>query len=242
MNNLFSNSTLTPNDLQLLKEKYPDTYEKQIKKVQNGYPVQYLIGNVDFLNTNILVNEDVLIPRFETEYLVEKVIKKLQNNQNLKILDIATGSGCIAIALKKNLNAQVDCLDISKKALTLAKRNAKHNQVNINFYEIDILNTPLLKEYDVYISNPPYLPLNSKIDKYTSHEPALALYARHDGLEFYEKILNLIPNKPLLIAFEIGENESTDITSLAKTKFPQAKISIEQDLTGKDRYVFIEHF
>ena len=241
MNNLFSNSTLTPNDLKLLKEKYPDTYEKQIKKVQNGYPVQYLIGHVDFLNTNIFVNEDVLIPRFETEYLVEKVLKKLQNKQNLKILDLATGSGCIAIALKKNLNAQVEALDISKKALKIAKKNAKHNRVNLNFYEMDILNTKSLKEYDVYISNPPYLPRNAEIDKYTSHEPALALYANHNGLEFYEKILNLIPNKPLLIAFEIGENEAYAITSLAKTKFPQAKISIEKDLTGKDRYIFIEH-
>lgn len=238
---LLDNKTLTYNDLKLLKEKYPDTYEEQINKVENGYPVQYLIGHVDFLNTNILVNENVLVPRFETEYLVEKVITKLKNKPNLKILDIGTGSGCIAIALKKNLNAQVEALDISEKALKLAKKNAFQNNVEINFLKKDILNTTILDTYDVYISNPPYLASDSKVDEFTKHEPFMALYANHEGLEFYEKIIALISYKPVLIAFEIGENQAKEICKLAQNKFPEAKISIEKDLTGKDRYIFIEH-
>lgn len=237
---MFNNKTLTEIDIELLQKKYPHNYQKKIELVKNNYPVQYLIGDVDFLNTKILVNENVLIPRFETEYLVEKVINRLKKFNNLKILDICTGSGCIAIALAKNLSCQISALDISKKALKVAKKNAKLNNVNINFYQQDILKTKNIDQFDVYISNPPYVVKGSVIDETIKYEPEIALYAKDNGLEFYEKIIALISNKPRLIAFEIGDNQETSIASFINQKFPDAKISIEKDLIGKNRYIFIE--
>ncbi len=235
------NKTLTENDLKLLKEKYPHNYQEQIEKVKNNYPVQYLIGNVEFLNTTILVNENVLIPRFETEYLVEKVIQKLKKYNNLTILDIGTGSGCIAISLAKNLPFKITALDINHKALDIAKKNAELNKVNITYNQQDILSVSKLDDYDVYISNPPYIAYTETIDETVKYEPKIALYAEENGLEFYHHILDIIANKPQLIAFEIGETQGLQIKQMAQVKFPEAKISIEQDLTGKDRYIFIEH-
>lgn len=241
MKKLLNKKTLTDLDIRILKEKYQNNFENQLKKVKNNYPIQYLIGDVEFLNTKILVNPSVLIPRFETEYLVEKIINKLKNYQDLNILDICTGSGCIAIALSKNLSSYVSALDISLEALELAKKNATLNNVNINFFKQDILNTIKLDEYDVYVSNPPYISKEEKVDDSVKYEPSIALYAENNGLEFYEKIINLISNTPKLIAFEIGETEDKYIIKIAKEKFPKARISIEKDLAGKNRYIFIEH-
>ena len=124
---------------ELLKNKYPNNYDDIINQIKDGYPIQYLIGNVEFLDSIIDVNENVLIPRFETEYLVDKTIKYLQYKENLKILDIGTGSGCIAISLKKALNCTINAIDINEKALELAKKNAYNNNVVINFKKKDIL-------------------------------------------------------------------------------------------------------
>ena len=127
-------------DWELLKEKYPKTIEEILVKIKSGYPVQYLIGNVYFYNSIINVSENVLIPRPETEYLVEKTIDyaKQKFNHKINIIDLGTGSGCIAIALKKELDSEVSAIDISKDALDLAKLNALENNVDINFYESDI--------------------------------------------------------------------------------------------------------
>ena len=130
--------------------------EEGIKKLNQGIPVQYIIGNVDFYGNVIEVNENVLIPRFETEGLVEKTIERLKNRKNLKIVDLGTGSGCIAITLAKKLNCEVDAVDISSKALEVAKKNAINNDVSINFYLGDLLK-PLKNKYDCIISNPPYM-------------------------------------------------------------------------------------
>jgi len=129
-------------DWNILKEKYPNNLSEIEKKISENYPVQYLIGDVEFYNTTVLVDERVLIPRFETEFLVEKTIKKITslNVQNPKILDLGCGSGCIGIAIKKNINSEVTCVDISKEALELAEENAKINKVVINFKHEDMLN------------------------------------------------------------------------------------------------------
>ncbi len=240
---MFNTKTLTEQDIKLLKEKYPDTWEEKMKKVQNNYPVQYLIGNVDFLNTNILVNENVLIPRFETEYLVEKVLKKVDKykEKKLKCLDICTGSGCIAISIAKNTNFLCTGMDISKEALKVAQDNMRLNQVLVKFLEHDILTEEIQENYDIIVSNPPYVAYTEEIDETTKYEPSIALYAENNGLLFYESILKKIKNKPKLIAFEIGEMQGTYIQDLAKNYFPTAEITIEKDLCGKDRYIFIEH-
>lgn len=240
---MFSEKTLTKNDIELLKNKYPNDYETYIEKVKNGYPVQYLIGNVDFFNTSILVNENVLIPRFETEYLVEKIISKLESQKNnpLKVLDIGTGSGCISIAIAKNTNWLCTGIDISKKALNVAIINNERNKTNVDFKELDILTQNIEDNYDVYVSNPPYIAYDEIVDKSVKYEPSIALYAEHDGLLFYETILKKITNNPKLIAFEIGENEGKKIMEIAKEAFPNAKINIEKDLCGKERYLFIQN-
>lgn len=238
---MLNNRTLTELDIDLLKRKYPNDFKSKIEQVKNNYPIQYLIGDVEFLNTKILVNENVLIPRFETEFLVEKIIKRLKHFSNLNILDICTGSGCIAIAVAKNIVCKISAWDISADALKLAKKNALLNNVIIDFLKKDVLETEVFPPYDVYISNPPYISRDEEVDESVKYEPEIALYANDSGLEFYKKIIASIPNKPKLIAFEIGEPQANYIKEIAQNKFPEAKISIEKDLNGKDRYIFIEH-
>ena len=172
-------------DIEYLK-KYLDSdkLEDGILKLKQGLPVQYIVGNVDFYGSIIEVNENVLIPRFETEELVDRVIKKLKNKKNLDIVDLGTGSGCIAISLAKNLNSNVDAVDISKEALEVAKKNAINNNVKINFYLGDMLN-PLNKKYDLIISNPPYIAYDEEImDVVKNNEPHIALYAENEGLYY----------------------------------------------------------
>ena len=229
-------------DLKLLKELYQDNYEEVEKKLKEGYPIQYLIGYVDFYNTKILVNEDVLIPRFETELLVEKTISFLKNKNYHNLLDIGTGSGCISIALKKHLNLDIDACDISKKALKLAKKNALENNVSINFFEMDILKEIPNQKYDCLISNPPYVK-KGELTINTKYEPNIALYANNDGLEFYERILNIakdILNPKGTIIFEIGKEEEKAIKKIALSYFKNAKINILKDYNNINRFMFIE--
>lgn len=232
------------NNIEYLKKYLPkEKIEEGIKKLQEGKPVQYIVGNVDFYDINLLVNENVLIPRFETETLVEKTInyaKKLKNP--LDILDIGTGSGAIAITLAKHLKSNVLATDISEKALEIAKKNAIRNNVQINFKKSDILKN-VKGKFDIIISNPPYISKDEIIDPLVkNNEPHLALYADNKGLYFYEEILKNI--KPYLkeksiIAFEIGYTQSENITKIAQKYLSKAKIITEKDLTHKNRYIFI---
>ncbi len=146
-------------DLILLKERYKNI-DKVLKKIEKGYPIQYLIGNVNFCGYHINVNKHVLIPRFETEYLVEKTVQYLKKLKFKKasILEIGTGSGCISISLKKELpSLEITAIDISKKALKLAKKNAKLNKVKIHFIKKNLFKLNLINKYDCIISNPPYI-------------------------------------------------------------------------------------
>lgn len=235
---------ITDTDWKILKEKYPKNINEIIKKLESHYPVQYLIGNVEFLNTIINVDERVLIPRFETELLVEKTIKRIKalNIQNPKIIDLGTGSGCIAISLKKNLPCFVTAIDISEQAIELAKENALKNQVEIEYKIENMINTNL-EGYDVIISNPPYVKETEPVGKETKYEPQNALFAKNNGLYFYEEILKNISKlstMPKLVAFEIGMSEGEDIKSLALKYLSTKKILNEKDLTNRERYIFIE--
>ena len=215
-----------------------------IEKLKSGIPVQYIVGNVDFHGITINVNKNVLIPRFETELLVEKTINYVNKylNKRVKIIDLGTGSGAIAITLKKKLFSLVDAIDISDKALSLARENAKMNNLNINFYKSDMLEN-VEGKYDLIISNPPYISYDEKIDDIVkNNEPSIALYAGNDGLEYYIKILKNAYkhiNKPGIIAFEIGMTQKERIVILIKKYIKYKDIKIEKDLTGKDRFVFI---
>ncbi len=227
-------------------EKYlnKEKLKEGLEKLKQGLPVQYIVGNVDFYGSILKVNENVLIPRFETETLVEKTIEysKKYLNEPYKIIDLGTGSGAIAITLKKHLNSSVDAIDISKEALQIAKENAKNNAVEINFFQSDMLEN-VKNKYDIIISNPPYIAYDEEVEEIVkNNEPSIALYAKNNGLEFYEKILkkaNNHLNKPGLIAFEIGVNQGESIKEIGQHYFKKANIKIEKDLTGKDRYVFI---
>ncbi len=234
---------ITDVDWKILNELYPNNLKEIIKKLESKYPVQYLIGNVEFCDSIIEVNENVLIPRFETEYFVEKINKKLKifSQNTLKILDIGTGSGCIIISLAKKNNQYFEAIDISFSALEVAKKNAINNNVNIFFKEKNILKEELDNDFDIIISNPPYVDFNEPVDIAIKYEPQNAIFANKGGLEFYERILKIIKNKPKIIAFEIGMNQGKEIEKMAKEKFPEATISIEKDLTSKNRYIFIEN-
>ena len=186
-----------------------DKLEEGLKRLELGEPLQYIIGNVNFCGNIINVNSNVLIPRFETELLVEKTINYIKKyfNKKVKIIDLGTGSGAIAISLKKKLDAVVDAIDISDVALEIARENAKENNTQINFYESDMFND-VNDKYDVIISNPPYISYDEEIeDVVKDNEPAIALFADNHGLEFYEKILSKASKHicdRAIIAFEIG--------------------------------------
>ena len=224
--------------------KVSKNIEEDYKKLLEGYPIQYLIGYVDFYGYKIYVNENVLIPRYETEYLVQKTInysKKIFNDK-LDILDLGTGSGAISIVLGRELNSIVTGVDISEDALNVAKKNAIENKVSINFIKSNMLDS-VEGKYDIVVSNPPYIDIDEKImDTVKKYEPHLALYAKDNGLYFYKNILSNI--KPYLkerfiIAFEIGWWQGSLIEKIAQEYFENSNILIEKDLTNRDRYIFI---
>ena len=230
-----------------LKKYLPkEKLEEGLKQLESAVPPQYIIGNVNFYGNTINVDKRVLIPRFETELLVEKTIKyikkKYNNKEILSILDIGTGSGCIAITLKKELNANITGIDISEEALKVAKSNANINNVDINFYQSDIFSN-IKEKFDVIISNPPYISYEEEIeDIVKNNEPHLALYADDNGMFFYDKILRECSNylnDKFLIAFEIGYKQGEDIMNLAYKYLDNVNVMVEKDYSGKDRYVFI---
>lgn len=224
--------------------KVSKNIEEDYKKLLEGYPIQYLIGYVDFYGYKIYVNENVLIPRYETEYLVQKTInysKKIFNDK-LDILDLGTGSGAISIVLGRELNSIVTGVDISEDALNVAKKNAIENKISINFIKSNMLDS-VEGKYDIVVSNPPYIDIDEKImDSVKKYEPHLALYAKDNGLYFYKNILSNI--KPYLkerfiIAFEIGWWQGALIEKIAQEYFEDSNVLIEKDLTNRDRYIFI---
>lgn len=232
-----------------LKEHSKDNIiskEEVIKRLEKGEPIQYILGEVNFYGYPIKVSRHVLIPRFETELLVEKTLNKINKyfkNENIDILDMGTGSGCIAISLKHNLpSSNIFALDISKEALSIAKKNALDNKTNITFIESD-MTTYKDKLYDVIISNPPYISYEEPImELVKNNEPHLALYAKDNGLYFYKKIIDnikYITKDKYLICFEIGYNESTAIVDYAKSKLTNINIYVEKDYSLKERFIFI---
>ena len=220
-------------------------YNKCLIELSKGRPIQYIIGEVNFYGYDFKVNENVLIPRFETELLVDKTIKKIKKlfmNKPVDILDLGTGSGCIAITLKKEICSTVDALDISREALDVAKENAKLNNVNINFINEDMTKYTS-KQYDVIISNPPYISYDEKImDIVKNNEPHSALYADNEGLYYYEEIIINIPKltkDKYLVCFEIGSTQGNKIIDIANKYLKDVNISLEKDYANLNRFIFI---
>ena len=233
--------------IKYLKKYLPeDKIDDGIKQLEQGISPQYIVGNVDFYGHVIEVNSNVLIPRFETELLVDKTIQYIYRNfddiSGLHILDIGTGSGCIAISLEKKLGCIVDACDISFDALEVANRNVKLNSSHVYFFQSDIFSN-VSSKYHVIISNPPYIREDEEIEKIVlDNEPSLALYAKEEGLYFYHHILKDVSSfleDKFIIAFEIGELQADDVVLYAKKYLKNVDILVEKDYANRNRYVFI---
>ena len=218
---------------------------ERLKQLEQGIPVQYIVGNMEFYGFNFDIDSRVLIPRFETEELVERTINYLKEfNTNLNIIDLGTGSGCIAVTLKKMLpSSNITAVDLSSDALEVAKGNAKKLDADINFIQSDMLSN-VTGKFDCIISNPPYIAYDEDIMEIVkNNEPHMALYADNNGLYFYEEILKSCSkflNDKFLIAFEMGQTQGEAIKSLAHKYLSNITVSIEKDIQGLDRFVFIK--
>ena len=221
-------------------------FQNQILQLQQGKPYQQILGETEFYGMKFWVDENVLIPRPETEELLEFAISKIQNSkfkiQNFKILDIGTGSGIIPITLKKHFtNAEISAMDISDKALEIAKKNADFHKTEIHFIQADYLNTDVTEKYDVIISNPPYIGIDENVeieDSVKGFEPNLALFSpTSDALIFYRKIAkdcetNL--NENGLFFLEINQKLGKETLELFKD-FSESELV--KDISGNDRFV-----
>lgn len=206
---------------------------------------QYVLGYTYFYGNRIAVDNDVLIPRADTEILVGEILNLISAEAALKIVDVGTGSGCIAIAIKKQRpNSTVLGLDISKKAIDIAKKNATINDVDILFKQNDLL-TGINDKFDILISNPPYIDKFDDVDEIVvKNEPSLSLFAEEKGLYFFRKILEesvaVMKNK-FIIAFEIGYHQAAEVVALADKVYPRAKKRVVKDYNSNDRVVIINN-
>ena len=235
-------------ELQLILDKSIDSnicdlYKEKVTQVKNNFPIQYVIGNVNFYGNIFKVNKSVLIPRFETEELVEKTIEYIKKyfNYPINLIDLGCGTGCIGISIKKKINCHVTLLDISKDALEIAKENARNLDCNVNFILSDMW-TNVSDKYDVIISNPPYIRNDEDIeDIVKNNEPHLALYGGEDGLDLYRKIRQNIlnhANDKFMLALEIGDLQKNAVINIFND-IENVKIITKKDLSNRDRMVFI---
>lgn len=244
-----------------------DTFNTHMEKIINGYPLQYITQNQEFMGINFYVDENVLIPQPDTEILVENVLKicsKIrekqclrenvksysvvennvnENNKKIKILDLCTGSGAIAISLKSKVkDAQIFASDISEKALEVAEKNSKLNQTEVKFIKSDLFENIKEKDFDIIISNPPYIKTEviPTLSKQVRSEPMLALDGGQDGLDIYRKIIEIahryIKNNGYL-CLEIGYDQKEEVTKLLEQYKNYTQITTIKDLSNNDRCI-----
>ena len=228
-------------ELQFEEEK---NAKEAIDKIISGIPIQYITNKQDFMTEEYYVDENVLIPQPDTEILVEEVLKICANNNcNAKILDLCTGSGAIAVSLKKRIiKSTMFASDISIKALNIARKNANINGTEINFIESDLFDKIQEKDFDIIVSNPPYIKKEvlKTLSKQVQNEPTLALDGGESGLEFYEKIANeayiYIKNNGFL-CLEIGYDQAKEVEEiLIKNKYYK-DMRVIKDLSNNDRCI-----
>jgi release factor glutamine methyltransferase len=231
------------NDMEFSKDQ-TDNYINSIKKISTGIPIQYITNNQEFMNLNFYVDENVLIPQPDTETLVEEVINEYKEKK-CEILDLCTGSGAIAISLAKYINeSNIVASDISMKALQIAKLNAEKNLVRkkIEFIESDMFNKIYKEDFDIIVSNPPYIKTKviEKLDRQVKNEPYIALDGGADGLKFYKIIIEnaykYIKNEGKVF-LEIGYDQKNELINLFKENNHYENIYSKKDLGGNDRII-----
>lgn len=226
------------------EEKYFSLIEKHIKE---DVPLSHLVGFEYFYDRKFKVTKDVLSPRMETEELIYKVIEyvKVSNKNNLKILDLCTGSGIIAITLKKELDQisiDVVASDISEEAIEVAKENAQYHDADVRFIQSDIFNN-IDDKFDIIVSNPPYINRKDEVtmqDNVLKYDPHLALFAEEEGMYFYRKIIEQAKNylkENGVMFFEIGYNQKDKIIKLSKKNGYLAQVY--KDINNRDRMAFL---
>ena len=234
---VYDNETLT------LRQEV--NYFKAIKKIIKGIPLQHITHQQEFMKMNFYVDENVLIPRSDTEVLVEEVIEISKKINVKRILDLCTGSGAIAISLAKYIeNAEITAVDISQKALRIAKKNAISNEVEnqITFIESDLFKDIPKEKYDLIVSNPPYIKRSiiEQLDKEVQEEPKIALDGGVDGLDFYRKIINqsyeYLKFKGYL-CLEIGYDQKIDVMEIIENEEKYTDTYCKKDLYGNDRVI-----
>ena len=225
-------------------QKYEEAIEQRCRRI----PLQHIIGVQDFMGLSFEVNEDVLCPRLDTESVVEQALNLAKNIENPKILDLCTGSGCIAISMyhflkKPNNQVSVTAVDASEKALDMAKKNALKHRAYIQFYLGDLFEPLDEDTFDMIISNPPYIPsrvVDGLMPEVKDHEPRMALDGDEDGLKFYRRISkeakSFLKDGGILI-FEIGFNQGKDVGDIMKNN-GFYDVTIQKDLAGNDRIAF----
>ncbi len=220
-------------------------FEKILQKVINGIPVQYITNKQEFMGLKFYVDKNVLIPQPDTEILVEHVIEYCNNiNYSLKILDLCTGSGAIAISLAKYIkNANIYATDISENAIEIANKNAKINKVGINFIKSDMFENIEEKDFDIIVSNPPYIKTSviSTLSNEVKNEPYIALDGGKDGLKFYNIIYEKAEkymNRNGIIFLEIGYDQKENIMNIFKKKYRE--VYCLKDLNNNDRVIIVK--
>lgn len=233
---------------QPLKESELQLIRQNLARRAKHEPIQYIEGEVEFYNCKLAVTQDVLIPRQETELLVDKIVQKLKHhNLNDKVLwDIGTGSGAIAISLKKIFpNLTVFASDLSEEALKIARKNADKNQVEINFLQGDLFEPYLNQKADYIVSNPPYISIEEyqKLEPEVKlYEPKLSLVGGESGLECYQRIsqkLKIYLREPGLLFLEIGYQQGEAVKEIFIAQGFD-KVSFEKDFASHDRFFFLE--
>ena len=224
-------------------------FEQGIARMEQGEPLGHVLGFEWFYGYRFTVNKDVLIPRPETEELVANILAaydELFAGAQAQVIDVGTGSGAIAIALsKEEANLQVAASDISAAAIAVAKQNAEQNEAQVAFYTGDMLQ-PFIDQgirCDILVSNPPYIPAHEQMEhSVVDYEPHVALFGGEDGLKFYRQIFanaHQVLKEKAMLAFEMGYDQGERLSALAKQYFPDARIEVLKDLSGKNRMLFI---
>lgn len=232
-----------------VSSKNEEEYKKNIQKLIEGYPLQYITRHQEFMKLDFYVDENVLIPRADTEITVEEVILYCKNvkKDNIRILDLCTGSGVVAISIGKYIkNCEIVAVDISKNALEIAKNNETKNGVQNITWVLSNLFDKVEGKFDIIVSNPPYIKKDviPTLEKEVQKEPIIALDGGQDGLDFYREIIKKAPNylkEEGAIFLEIGYDQKEDVLDIINETKRYKEVISKKDLSGNDRMIMAKY-